>query len=151
MGQHLSLSLSTVNGYALRHSLRAWLCNPGMKTVEQVRRLRLAQLRQQFGSWAKLNAALGMVATDSTFSQIMSPTTKKDMGSDLARRLETACQKELGWMDTDPDLEAARWPFLTVARDAVAGLDAAQMAQLEAVMTALLASSGPSGKQQSAA
>lgn len=52
-----------------------------------------------------------MDARDSTFSQIVSEKTKKEMGSDLARRVETALKKPTGWMDTDPEFDAVKWPF----------------------------------------
>lgn len=81
-----------------------------MKTVEEVRRERLAMLVEEFGSLANLNERLGYVRRDSTLSQYLnsskgSRTDKpKVMGSPVARRLEAACKKNAGWMDTDPDL-----------------------------------------------
>lgn len=82
-----------------------------MKTVEEVRRARLSLLRKEVGTLVKLNEKIGLNKRDSTLSQILnsaknSKTGKgKEMGSPLARRLEAACGKDLGWMDTDPDLE----------------------------------------------
>lgn len=81
-----------------------------MKTVEEVRRERLAELKAEFGSFAAINAKIDRLPTDSTLSQISnasvgSKTGKpKTMGSDQARLLEEKLQKPRGWMDTDPDL-----------------------------------------------
>jgi hypothetical protein len=80
----------------------------GMKTVEEVRRVRLAQLRQEARSLVALNEKLGLSARDATLSQILNEAknsrtgTPKQMGSKLAREIEVACGKEVGWMDTDP-------------------------------------------------
>ncbi|MGG4603149.1 hypothetical protein ACLPHZ_20650, partial [Alcaligenaceae bacterium Me47] len=80
-----------------------------MKTVEEVRRIRLKMLIKEVGGTAAdLNRATGKNDRDSTYSQILnqslaSKTGKpKQMGSPLARALEEACGKPLGWMDTDP-------------------------------------------------
>lgn len=81
-----------------------------MKTVEEVRRERLAELKSEFGSFATINAKIDRLSTDSTLSQIAnasigSKTKKpKTMGSEQARLLEEKLQKPRGWMDTDPDL-----------------------------------------------
>jgi hypothetical protein len=96
-----------------------------MRPVEEVRRVRLAELRSAYGSLTKINDLLGLSARDSTLSQIVNASvgskTKKPkaMGSTLARRLEAVCGKPEGWMDFDPDC----WPFDgLVAVDRVAGL-----------------------------
>lgn len=78
-----------------------------MRTVEEVRRLRLAMLRERLGTLSELNERIGLLRRDSTLSQILNrhqgKTGKpKEMGSDLARRIEQALQLEVGWMDTDP-------------------------------------------------
>lgn len=81
---------------------------PEMKTVEEVRRERLALLRKELGTLVALNEKLGLNARDATLSQILNSAknsrtgTAKQMGSKLARDLESACGKEVGWMDTDP-------------------------------------------------
>lgn len=81
-----------------------------MKTVEEVRRQRLAMLREEMGTLVALNDRIGLDKRDSTLSQILnsaknSRTGKgKEMGSPMARKLEAACGKEMGWMDTDPAL-----------------------------------------------
>jgi hypothetical protein len=85
-----------------------------MKTVEEVRRERLVMLRKEFGGqWPALNEKLGLTVRDSTLSQIAnsaknSRTGKgKEMGSPLARKIETKLGKPRGWMDTDPDVTGA--------------------------------------------
>lgn len=81
-----------------------------MKTVEEVRRIRLTELKVEYGTLVALNEKIGLDKRDSTLSQILnsaknSKTGKgKEMGSPMARKLEAACKKEPGWMDTDPDL-----------------------------------------------
>lgn len=120
-----------------------------MKVVEDVRRLRLAQLVEEFGSYAALNERLGRKRIDSTLSQyanrsLDSKTQQpKVMGSSTARKLEQACGKPEGWMDTDPDMvprEAVSdqpasyapapppqplrpWPFKTEDYDRLMSLD----------------------------
>lgn len=81
-----------------------------MKTAEEVRRLRLLELKRQFGSYSKLNELLGRSSTDATLSQIAnraadSKTGKpRTMGAAQARALERACKKEEGWMDVAPTM-----------------------------------------------
>jgi hypothetical protein len=97
-----------------------------MKVVEDVRRERLQLLREEFGTLAALNEKLGLNSRDSTLSQYLNQSTgtksekPKVMGSAMARRLEQACGKEVGWMDTDPELEAAAAAYeaiMTQARE----------------------------------
>ena len=106
-----SAALTIVNSAALQHKLTKALSNQdAMKTVEEVRRMRLAELKSEFGSFAAINARIERLPTDSTLSQIAnsslgSKTGKpKVMGSDQARLLEEKLDKPRGWMDTDPDL-----------------------------------------------
>lgn len=81
-----------------------------MKTVEEIRRDRLLELKAQHGSFAKLNELLGRLSTDSTFSQIANSSlnsktkTPKVMGSDQARKIEELLKKPRGWMDNDAEL-----------------------------------------------
>jgi len=117
MGHYLSAPLIAVNSDALTHLISPALCNAGMRTVEETRRLRLAQLVQEKGSYVALNGLLGMSARDSTLSQIANASRgsktgqPKTMGSPMARKLETVCGKPVGWMDRDPECDAAAWPF----------------------------------------
>ena len=97
---HLSSTLNIVNSIALRHAISVRHCNRLMKTVEEVRRARLAMLLLEFGSYVALNDLLGLNARDSTLSQIANQSenkksgTKKQMGPDIARDLERVCKKE---------------------------------------------------------
>lgn len=81
-----------------------------MKTAEEIRKQRLAMLKEEFKTLAVLNERLGLDRRDSTLSQLLngaagSRTGKpKQMGGELARSLERACEKERGWMDNDPEL-----------------------------------------------
>ena len=127
---YLSARLSVVNQcQALHHAPPAELCNLLVKTVEQVRRERLAILVKEAGSLVAVGKQLGLSARDSTLSQIKNQsksshtedqTKVKVMGSPLARRLEAAFGKPEGWMDTDPDLE---WPFMTISPQVYRALD----------------------------
>lgn len=131
--QHLSSALSLVNSAALRHETWAPFCNRRMKTVEEVRRDRLELLVDEFGSLAALNERLGNDRRDSTLSQYRNKSDNskggapKVMGSDVARRLEDACKKERGWMDTDPAL----WPFPMIDHAKVMQLTPDQRSQVQ--------------------
>lgn len=76
-----------------------------MNTIEEIRRLRLAELKKEFGSYVALNSRLGLTARDSTLSQCGNASSNsksgkpRSMGSELARALERATGKEIGWMD----------------------------------------------------
>lgn len=73
-------------------------------------------LKVEYGTLVALNEKIGLDRRDSTLSQILnsaknSKTGKgKEMGSPMARKLEAACGKEIGWMDTDPELAGAAGP-----------------------------------------
>ncbi|WP_167395017.1 hypothetical protein [Variovorax boronicumulans] len=100
---------------------------------------------------AALNEALGRVKTDSTLTQYLnsskgSKTNKpKQMGSPMARAIESQLKLEEGWMDNDPDLVSAAavpmhgWPFDAVDRAKVAHLDTRVLLRLEGAI--LLAAS----------
>lgn len=102
-----------------------------MKTVEEVRRERLAELREEFGSFSAINTRIDRLPTDSTLSQIANASvgskTKKPkaMGSDQARLLEEKLQKPRGWMDTDPALIGSAGPERPSLEQALAHIGAA--------------------------
>lgn len=81
-----------------------------MKTIEEIRVIRLRQLIREYGSASAVNRAANRNERDSTLSQILTgaPNSKsghpKTMGSEMARALELALKKPRGWMDNDPDL-----------------------------------------------
>jgi SOS-response transcriptional repressor LexA len=69
---------------------------------KEVRRLNLLILKEEFDSWEKLAAMIQSKA--SYLSQIASPKiTKVNMGDRIARKLEVACSKDIGWMDIPHD------------------------------------------------
>ncbi|RIY41975.1 hypothetical protein [Neopusillimonas maritima] len=112
-----------------------------MKTVEEVRRIRLKMLINEVGGRAAdLNRVTGKIDRDSTYSQILnqslgSKTKKpKQMGSPLARELEVARNKEIGWMDTDPDLSDDAWPFPRIQKSKILALDHEDIVRLEAAI-----------------
>lgn len=79
-----------------------------MQTVQETRRQRLGLLKEKYGRWVDLNAALGWEATNARLSQIHSGTLRSDrgtpytMGDDTAREIEKKLGLETGWMDTPP-------------------------------------------------
>lgn len=111
-----------------------------MRTVEEIRRARLLELKERLGSWAAMNKALERTTTDSTLSQIanQSAGTKTDkpktMGSPQARAIEAALHLERGWMDNDPDASRGPWPFAQVSPEQFAQLDPATRENLEAMV-----------------
>ncbi|CAN5533853.1 hypothetical protein BH10PSE16_BH10PSE16_40820 [soil metagenome] len=82
-----------------------------MKTIAEIRRIRLEQLIEQHGSIAELNVAIGKARTDSKLSQLRNASTRKDrvkptqMGEAIAREIEQALGLEQGWMDNLPAYE----------------------------------------------
>lgn len=112
-----------------------------MKTVEEVRRIRLKMLvNEAGGTLADLNRITGKSDRDSTYSQILnqsvgSKTDKpKTMGSPLARSLEQHCGKPTGWMDTDPDISDDAWPFPSIQKSNLLCLDKPDSVRLEAAL-----------------
>lgn len=65
-------------------------------------------LKNEYGSWAALNTALGWERTNTRLSQIHSGTLRSDrgtpytMGDETAREIESKLNKPAGWMDTPP-------------------------------------------------
>lgn len=100
-----------------------------MKTVEEVRRERLLLLLKEYGTLVAINEKIGLTKRDSTLSQIVnsaknSRTGKgKEMGSPMARKLEAACGKAPGWMDTDPDLLGGTAGLSSEAAAIAVGID----------------------------
>jgi hypothetical protein len=82
-----------------------------MKTIAEIRRLRLEQLITQYGSIAALNAALKRARTDSKLSQLRNASARKgrdrptQMGDAMARLIEATLKLESGWMDNLPAYE----------------------------------------------
>jgi hypothetical protein len=143
--------LSIVNSGELRPALALRKCNRKMRTIAEVRRLRLLELKDKWRTWPAMNDKLGYTARDSTLSQIASQSIgsrndkPKEMGSDLARKLEETFGKPSGWMDTDPD---EFWPFSVISVSRWRALDERRKGMVEqAALEALTKlEAGPSGE-----
>ncbi len=67
-------------------------------------------LKEKYGRWVDLNAAIGWESTNARLSQIHSGTLRSDrgtpytMGDDTAREIEKKLDLPTGWMDTPPGL-----------------------------------------------
>lgn len=76
------------------------------QTIAEIRRIRLGLLRERHKTWTALNDLLGYNKRDSTLSQIWNraPDSKtgrqREMGADLARKIEERLSLPSGWMDT---------------------------------------------------
>jgi predicted RecB family endonuclease len=81
-----------------------------MRTIEEIRRVRLQMLVTEHGTITKLKVKAGYSDRDATLNQYLNASiaTKggkpKEMGSKVARRIEEALALEVGWMDNDPEL-----------------------------------------------
>lgn len=94
-----------------RKALAVWCQIANMRTTDEIRHARLLQVIEELGGerrgMAELARLLGHAST-STLSQYKArqPDSKtgkpKGIGSTAARRIEKACGKAHGWMDTDP-------------------------------------------------
>lgn len=65
--------------------------------AKDYRKLNALLLAQEVGSLSALAKLAG--TAQSYLSQIIGPKGQRDMGDDLARRLEFVCKKPHGWMD----------------------------------------------------
>lgn len=112
-----------------------------MKTIEEIRRIRLQMLVDEAGSQAALNRLTGRGDRDSTYSQILrqskssSTAKRKVMGSDMARMLEQAVGKPVGWMDNDPAMDQLpSWPFDELDEAKVRALSRTELIRLETMI-----------------
>ncbi|WP_051975390.1 hypothetical protein [Cupriavidus necator] len=71
--------------------------------IHEIRRAHLRELTRERGSKAKL--AKLSESSPAYISQVLSETTKANVGDDLARRIERAYGKPRGWMDQIGTLE----------------------------------------------
>lgn len=99
----LSIALDQLHLLAIGHPMA------DMQTISETRRQRLSMLVAKYNnSLAELNEALGLDRTDSTLSQIRNQSAHsrtgkpRQMGDDLARKIETSLNLKEGWMDTPP-------------------------------------------------
>lgn len=83
--------------------------NPVMDTVEDIRRYKLGMLKEEHGTWAALNRALGRTSRDATLNQIANRSRDsktgriRELGSKQAREIEKALGKRSGWLDRPTD------------------------------------------------
>lgn len=93
-----------------------------MQTVQDTRRQRLGMLKEKYGRWVDLNAAIGWESTNARLSQIHSGTLRSDrgtpytMGDDTAREIEKKLDLPTGWMDTPPSLSETYGTSATLER-----------------------------------
>ena len=102
--------------------------NWSVKTINEIRRERLAMLKAESGlTYALMSERLGRSRRDATLSQVAQaqPNTStgkpRQIGEEQARALERAFHKEPGWMDRDPDFDAALERLSIVVREESAG------------------------------
>lgn len=97
-----------------------------MQTSSEIRRSRLSQLVDRYGSIADLNQALGWPRTDPKLSQIKNNNKRPgrdasyQMGDAMAREIEDRLSLERGWMDNP----------ISAAEQAGTGNQRAKIAQL---------------------
>lgn len=128
------INQSTAQSYTTRLAERYSMGS--MRTIEEIRRIRLKMLVKEAGSAAALNRAAERNERDSTISQILNQAAgtsgkPKELGSSMARDLEKAMGKPRGWMDNDPDLVAAQWPFKEITPDQYELLSNIERAKIE--------------------
>lgn len=73
-------------------------------TIDEIRRNNLIKLANQFSSTA--DAAKFLDKTQSYLHQILEPSYKKSIGSNLAREIEKKFNKPSGWLDHEHGLQA---------------------------------------------
>jgi hypothetical protein len=88
-----------------------------MRTVEEIRTARLAQLIEEAGSVQavaeRMEKSLSQISQLKTMAAHSTSGRPRVIGSDLAREFEEKFAKPRGWMDNDPakDAPAPRLPF----------------------------------------
>ena len=86
-----------------RISLGTKACSNAAMDIHEIRRAHLRELTKERGAKAKL--AKLSESSPAYISQVLSETTKANVGDDLARRIERAYGKPRGWMDQIGTLE----------------------------------------------
>lgn len=69
----------------------------GQMDSHSIRRQNLLQLIREVGSKAEIARRAGV--SEAYLSQVTSEKTKRNLGSDVARRIEKAMRRKAGWMD----------------------------------------------------
>lgn len=82
---------------------RALTCNSAMKTCDEIRRVRLAQIIEQAGASTAVANALGvspaMVSQWKRGSLDSKTKKQRTISNETARKIEIAFSKPVGWMD----------------------------------------------------
>lgn len=129
--------------------------NP-METVEETRRARLKILVSQYGGMASLCEKLGYARNETaTLTRILNANVRHDrdgkpynMGSPMARQIETVLNLPVGWMDTSPSYgelhgeDDLRGQVLK----AMENMSPSQIYQTIAIMNALQVKTPPDGE-----
>ena len=94
---HYSKMLRKVNHLARISKSASSLPSGAMKTTSDIRRENARRLAREAGSNAQLAREMGM--SDSQMGQLIGENPTRNIGPNLARRLEAGRGKQTGWMD----------------------------------------------------
>jgi hypothetical protein len=83
----------------LIYQIAKLISNRRMKTVDEIRLDNLKRLKKEFKTYAYI-AEISNTAP-AYLSQVLSKKTPRNMGEEVARKIETGCKKPYGWMDHD--------------------------------------------------
>jgi hypothetical protein len=75
------------------------LSNRRMKTIAEIRLENLKYLKKEFKTYAKIAEISD--ANTTYISQVVSEKNPRNMGNEIARKIEIGCKKPYGWMDVD--------------------------------------------------
>lgn len=85
---------------------------PGMKTIAEIRLENLELLIEEFETADAVAEACGTSAVYLSQMRNQAKDSKtgkpRQLGDDLARKLEVGCKKEIGWMDHEPPPKSYR-------------------------------------------
>ncbi|CBA14736.1 hypothetical protein [Xanthomonas albilineans] len=79
-----------------------------MLTIEEIRRIRLAQLVREYGSQAELAREINK--DKNQVGQWLGRANSRSISSETARDIELVCQKPRGWMDNLPIAKVGKLP-----------------------------------------
>jgi SOS-response transcriptional repressor LexA len=78
-----------------------------MKTINEIRLVNARLLTEELGGRPQFSKALEM--DYSLLSNYIGKTPKKNIGDDVARRMELAANKKVGWLDKEHDEDKQPW------------------------------------------
>lgn len=79
-----------------------------LEKIQRTRRANLVKLRESYGGWDKLAAAIG--CSDSYLCQIAGPNPKRMFGEIAARNIEKSLGLPANYFDIAPGFELRRTP-----------------------------------------